>query len=394
MTRVPNRKTAHIGVPVICAMMLLLSQDGGQALAQGHSEPTLPEALMRTLPAGDDAHDEAQRERDGVCVKIVVMLCREPETEVAAALIRSGPQTRDESEPGKPSIVGFVRNSWPLAVDFEPEPGTFTVLRVKLFHQRFLYPYYEIAYQQVLDPDGSGGRQTIVVDRLQLGGDPGAGNGVRVARVDVRSFRLVNGRLVREHGRAVRAPVMVYGVGVGPDAVGSTAIENARFRSPGEMRSAYAHAGNGLRGANFGAARAPVALIGFNAWDPVFDSMTLQSVRFEDSRPVRIPTGNASVPLTYSYRLDRNYDAVAADLRYCPQNCRLNRRLAVPARGDRTPRAAGQWSVTRRFDPGDYRVQVLAWGQCAGPPTPAALAQCAHSTAWAAGTSGTVRLFR
>ena len=328
MTRVPNRKIACIGLSVCYAMLLLLSQDGGQAQAQSPRD----QARMRALPEEDDE----SRPPEGACF---LGLCAREEREIAATLVRSGPDRGSCREVAKPSVVGLVRNGWPVVIDFEPEPGTFTVFRVKLYHRRWSLPYYEIAFQQVLDPDGTGGRRTVVIPALELTGQAGAG--VRVARYDVRSFRLANGELVRAHHRLVTAPVTVYGMGAGPHAVGS---------------------------------------------------MTVLDVHFLGPATIRVPARNSRQDVRFSYRLTRDYDAVAGVPRFCNPRCSDVLPRIGPLPRFRGAPQTGLWTVTHRARVGNYGMDVRAWLQCGGASAVQALASCADDAAWTFATAPALRL--
>jgi len=298
--RAAARKTMCFGLAAFCTAAFAHAQDAPSSSARDRLE-----ARMRAIPQGDDE----SRPPHHACFYGV---CAQPEREIAATLVRLGPQHGDCRDVDKPSAVGFVRNSWPVVVDFESEPGTFTVLRVKLYHRRRLLPYFEVAFQQVIDPDGTGGRQAVVVPRLDLAGNTGAG--VRVARYDIRSFRLADGELVRHRGRLVRAPVAVYGMGAGPHAVGSMTLRNVRFLSP---------------------------------------------------PTIRVPAAGNPQAVSFGYTLDRDFDAVAAIPRFCNPRCADQPRIG-PLPRSRSVQATGRWTFDHRARPGSYEMDVRAWLQCGG----------------------------
>ncbi|MEA3031125.1 MAG: hypothetical protein QOG13_2450 [Sphingomonadales bacterium] len=331
MARVLHRKIAYIGLPVCYAMLLLLSQDGGQAQAQGPREQEQALARLRAIPEGDD--DE--RPTDPACVRILGSeYCAAEEREVAATLVRSGPQGIAAHPPEKPSVVGFVRQGWPLTIEFQPQPGTFTIFRVKLYHRRLLFPYFEVAYRRVLDPDGSGGRQIVDIGALDLSGDPGAGDGARIARYDIRSYRLVGGALQRRHGFLVRAPVALFGLSAGPEAHGSLTLRNVRFLAP---------------------------------------------------TTIRPPAGTRTVQASFSYALDVDYDAVAAELLRCPRLCASLGDVGTNLATRRTPQALQNLTIRHDPLPGNYEVVVRAWLQCGGGSQADMLARCRHKSAWSIG---------
>ena len=86
--------------------------------------------------------------------------CPPTEIEVANQLLRSGPGTTEtyasfDNIKHQFAVVGFVQEGWPLSVEYAAEPGTVTVLRIKLYHRRKLlivpFPFYEVAFQANLD---------------------------------------------------------------------------------------------------------------------------------------------------------------------------------------------------------------------------------------------------
>ena len=322
-----GRKMTRIGLAAACFITLIGAHSGFQA--PGDAERL--RERMRALPEGDD---EA-RPPEGACF---LGICVAEERQIAGSLVESGPQPGGGGDGAKPSVVGVVRNAWPMVVDFEPEPGTFTVVRVKLYHRRWLFPYYEIAFQQVLDPDGSGGRQTVVVDRLNLADS--SGDGIHVARYDVRSFRLADGELVREHGRPVRAPVTVYGMGAGPQAVGSMILLDVRFTTPTTRQ---------------------------------------------------VPAQNEVDRVGFSYRLMRDFDAVAAVPRFCNPGCNDRGSRIGPLPRMRSGPVTGSWPIDRHALAGNYELDVRAWLQCGGATAADAFARCADDSAW---TFATARPFR
>ncbi|MEA3042801.1 MAG: hypothetical protein QOJ53_2205 [Sphingomonadales bacterium] len=330
MARVLNRKIAYIGLPVCYAMLLLLSQAGGQAQAQSSREQEQALARLRAIPEGDD--DE--RPTDPACIRILGSEhCAAEERALAATLVQNGPRGIAGQAPEKPSVVGFVRQGWPLTIEFQPQPGTFTIFRVKLYHRRLLFPYFEVAYRRVLDPDGSGGRQIVDIGALDLSGDPGAGDGARIARYDIRSYRLVGGALQRRHGFLVRAPVALFGLSAGPEAHGSLTLRNVRFLGR--------------------------TTIGRRA--------------------------NGSAPILFSYALDVDYDAVAAELLRCPRLCASLGDVGTNLATRRTPAAQAQWAIGPDTQPGSYEIVVRAWGQCGGGSQADMLARCRHKSAWSIG---------
>ena len=112
-----------------------------------------------------------------------------------------GPRFRMKQKPGRFQVQGYAQAGWPMVVDINTLPGTWTWLEVH---------YQNGDRKEVIDltrPEG--GRRTHVVS---LPGPPGS---VEVARYSLRSALLPRGK------EPVYRPLEVYGIGAGPNAVGS-----------------------------------------------------------------------------------------------------------------------------------------------------------------------------
>jgi hypothetical protein len=140
-------------------------------------------------------------------------------------LLEQGPQLPAIYPDGSLSVRGFARDGWPVVVDFEPQPGTITQLEVTTYRGR-----HKHTEKLVLDPDGSHGRQVVRVAMPMTGS---ASNPVpatyAVSSVPISTFDT-------DQPQAVGlAPLKIYGIGGGPHAVGSVAIEQLAFTqvSPG-----------------------------------------------------------------------------------------------------------------------------------------------------------------
>jgi hypothetical protein len=120
-------------------------------------------------------------------------------------------------------VQGYVRGRWPFVIDFLPERDSRTWLEVVLDGK--------LSFTQILDSDGSSGRRLIrVVLPADLTGAPRPGTYV------IRSIRVEDGRRRQgRDGKDVPADVQLYGIGAGPRAVGSVAIEEVVFE-PGLLR--------------------------------------------------------------------------------------------------------------------------------------------------------------
>ncbi len=302
----------------------------------------------RQLPPPNDSDDAPHQSQDTDstvppgCVKLFGSIqCGEEEPLLASRLLANGPQPETATDPLRPAVVSFVRNNWPFVIDFQAEPGTRTVLKVKLYHRRWILPYLENAYQQVLGEDEQAGeRQVIKIEAIDLGDASvatGAGE-VRVARYDIRSYRLDGDTYRREQGKLVRAPVKIFGIGAGPRAVGSITLRDVRF--------------------------GPASL--------------------------QIPAAGAPPAMTsFQYVLLRPYDVVSAGVeRDCPgAGCRWAGQALSPSAGSVGLSPPRQWPVRRNAKPGLYRLQVRAWLNCQGSTPAERFVDCGDEAAWASGFS-------
>jgi hypothetical protein len=286
--------------------------------------------------------------------------CPPAEVEVARQLISTGPDTREtyptyESTAGQFAVVGFAREGWPVSIEYEAEPDTVTVLRIKLYHHRkiliFPLPFFEVAYEANLDALPAEGEtanpwhRTVTIPpgaiRFSRDADPSADGDLRVARYEVRSYRLVDGRMELKKRRPVRVPVNVIGTTVGPEVVGSLSLRNVKFDGAGTIPA----------------------------------------------------QGQPPAVLRFQYALDRRYDLLKeaieqysdADLEY-----RFARSLGNPhPSASATGIVPGQpWTVRSNQRPGRYRVSVTGWWTCGGVTNADTLHSCPNSPNWAIAYSG------
>ena len=135
-----------------------------------------------------------------------------PQTDVADQLARSGPQFPQRFSMSCAPVQAFMRGGWPVVVDYQPTAGHNVVLEVHT--QRSAQPY-------IVPLDARARRQLVKIDLPRtLGDEP------QVALFLVRSIRKdgsTGGRL------------QLFGLGAGPKAVGSVAIDQVEFQ-PGSMR--------------------------------------------------------------------------------------------------------------------------------------------------------------
>lgn len=151
-------------------------------------------------------------------------------------LLANGPSLPGSFEVGSFPIHGFFKNGWPVVVDFLPTPNSVTWLEVSSRRR----PKEPLSI--ILDRNGREGRRLIKVNLPNEGPAPS----VQAGKYVVRSAILLNGQIARRrNGEQVPAPIEVYGIGGGPRAVGSVAIDALRISParlrPGQTSAAYAY---------------------------------------------------------------------------------------------------------------------------------------------------------
>lgn len=124
----------------------------------------------------------------------------------AETLLKDGPQMPMTYPVGTFSVRGFARNGWPVVLDFKPQPNTWTTLDV-VFRKRTV--------SLNVDTNGLEGRHLV---KLQLPGNP-------KKKTVPATYVLRSVYRDSQDGQQHPAPVEVYGIGGGPRAVGSVAIE-------------------------------------------------------------------------------------------------------------------------------------------------------------------------
>jgi len=122
-------------------------------------------------------------------------------------LSNDGPQISETFHMSAFKITGFVEGGWPLAIDYETEPGTYAVIDIATQNGN----YYAVRL-----PAKQAGRQIEILQLpLSLGGEHQIADLTIRATVSEKDDRL---RFFR-----------IYGIGCGPRAVGSVAIDQLRF---------------------------------------------------------------------------------------------------------------------------------------------------------------------
>jgi len=279
----------------------------------------------------EDWEEETPPPLDPNCVAKGV--CMETVAAVAARLKADGPQAPAGGNADLRQVQGFVRDGWPVVVDFEPTQGSRTDLLVVLYEATPARIFFPRKVRIIMDEGGLGGRR-LFTGRIALPADPVAPDGrpVGVASYEVVSRRLKpNGKVSKK-----RSPVTVHALGAGPKAVGSITLTDVTL-------------GTGV-----------------------------QIVKLPNPGPLK---------LGYRYLLKATFDLVAQDVsRQCKGfGCSgvTTTRLARP----RPPqnRMTGQIEVSKA---GIYRLNVRGWLSC---PTPD-FSKCGDAGAWATGQSARVRV--
>jgi hypothetical protein len=286
------------------------------------------------------------------------MGCPPSELSVAQQLLASGPDTTQiygmfESPAYQFAVVGFVKEGWPLSVEYVAQPDTVTVLRVRLYHERkiliFPLPFFEVAFKANLDgldaekdlDDPWHRVVTIPSITLSREADAAANADLHVARYEVRSYRLSGGQVTKQ-----RAPLKVIGITVGPDVVGSLTLSGAQF----------------------------------------------------DNGKFQIP--NTDVPPTelgFRYRADRSYDLLRERIeRYSDHDLAysVTSLIGTPHTAVANQKFNSKWRLRHNLPPGYYRASVIGWWQCHGEPVLEKLDSCPNNPNWAVGNSDDVELFK
>jgi len=135
-------------------------------------------------------------------------------------LLRDGPQLPAEHALGVLTAYGFVRNNWPVVLDYETTPGADTTLTITVGDDDWSVPL-------------PGGRQQV---KLRYEG--GAASRSTPALFVLRSS------VWRPDGREEPQEIELLGLGCGPRAVGSVAINTLSFQpSARQLGGDYARFG-------------------------------------------------------------------------------------------------------------------------------------------------------
>lgn len=132
--------------------------------------------------------------------------------EIPQQLFEQGPQFENAFSMACIPVHGFVRGGWPLVIDYQAEPGTVASVEIHVEGR-----------DPVVLPLRGGSAHNLLKMSLpdQLGGE------LRPALLLVRAVK-------DQPGTPVLGRINVFGLGAGPRAVGSVAIDQVEFK-PGTM---------------------------------------------------------------------------------------------------------------------------------------------------------------
>jgi len=241
-----------------------------------------------------------------------------------------GPRFPSRPVVGGFQVKGYAAAGWPFAVDIYTQPGTWTWLEVQYEHQR-----------QPLKVNLSrpGGGRHVEVIRL-----PGDNSSIQVARYSLHSALLPPG------GRATDMPMIVYGIGAGPNAVGSVELSAASLPRSGPLfwPAALPRPARGLF--NLAAAQGSAA------------SLYLAVTQFGPT-PAAGPGG-----VRWSVTAGRQFPRTLIEVLRYPDQSDRNGKFTKVAQGPVNlllqTQVTGLWSglpMIVRVGRGQYRLQARAW---------------------------------
>ena len=137
---------------------------------------------------------------------------------LAQSLLADGPELASGYPDGSFSVRGFARDGWPIVIDFQPQAGTVTQMEVTVATGG-----RQVTRTMILDADGSRGRQLVKVEAPPTGARTPAPAAYVISSVPIAALDADQPRPVGP------TRLQVYGMGGGPRAVGSVAIEQVDF---------------------------------------------------------------------------------------------------------------------------------------------------------------------
>lgn len=132
-------------------------------------------------------------------------------------LLEGGPIFPLERTPDQFAVIGLLQSGWPLVLDYRAAPGSCTQLKVVVGGQS--------STSVVIDPDGRDGRH---VQKLVFPADPSVEKPLPARFVIWSQSPATVCTPGAPPGKP--SPLEVYGIGAGPRAVGSVAVDELQFR--------------------------------------------------------------------------------------------------------------------------------------------------------------------
>lgn len=288
---------------------------------------------------------------------------------LAARLFADGPQISPAADSGHFAIQGFARDGWPVAVDFQPRPGSLTLLVVTPYGRAPSSPAGRVrkavrdaagSVRVVMDATGTGGRRLFVLPRLDLASAPGTGGGaLGIATYSIESYRLS----AEGKPSIKRSPVEIFGFGAGPDAV-TGGLAGRSGRAP---------------------AMAAAALV-LAAVQPLPTEMALSQAVLAN-RATTVPGRPPGKRVDYHYRVGRSLHLVAEDI-WRESGGKATPVLLGPRRPNLPPKTTIKnfWTLTSAPGTAQYRLVVRGWQQCPNGN----FATCANQAAFGVARSAAV----
>ncbi|HEY1447431.1 MAG TPA: hypothetical protein VGF33_02760 [Caulobacteraceae bacterium] len=277
-----------------------------------------------------------------------------------------------------------------MVIDFAPQTGTRTYLRVSLLTPETLAGAAPRRHDMwsIIDPDGRRGRRQFRLDAnaLPWARDVQGGPAVRIADFAIESYRIRDGQfLLDQNHYAIMAPVHVLGFGAGPRAMGSGSLANGVIGPP--------DAGQRNTG----------VLLTRVSFDPLTERIDYQSEGSVSITEVNIgpqvihrPSArNAVIPVRFSYLARQEFYQIDADIwRECAAGvCNTTSALrSYPTKPVSAPaHITGAWNISPDTPAGAYDLYVRAWLHCNGAPADS-YHDCADEAAWAYGRAGPIEI--
>ena len=266
-------------------------------------------------------------------------------------LDRDGPRFPNRQLLGNFQVQGYAESGWPVVVDLDTPPGSISWLEVR--SRRMQRPVQ-------LDLPGVGRRTRVVYLPNDGSFRPGT-----VARYTLRSAAQ------RPDGRPGDATsVDVYGIGAGPQAVGSITTSFGRADSPEAARltrALYWPDGGAFASASIGRyltpsvarPRADRVLVQYGADQQTGGSMTISINRFDP------PEAASPAQVSYSLVSQQRYDRSILEVIRIPDSGDslqfVKRASSFPLTPGRHDGSWAQLQVNPRPAAGTYAMQVRAW---------------------------------